>query len=1267
MSTTTIRPRQSYKDQMARMMGAPTAAPAAATVDLTQALASLASGTLGSLTGFRDYQRLECVATELLAFYAAERARHPEWTQWQKVWDAYWAQHQASWQTPAPAAPAPTVAQVLDTPAPAAPPAKVGSKSTPAGLRCQVDRGPFGLAVAAVARAADPRSHLPILGHVLLRAEGGALCLRTTDLDLHAEYTVAARVTGPGMLAVPVKALREALKRCNALDLELEVVGTALRLRCDKTEITLQGLPGQDFPALPKVPATLSPVDAGSLRAMLEAVLPAVSRDDTRPYLCGVYLATEGRALRMVATDGHRMHLTAAEPGLVLQKPVVLPRAFAEALARELKQGQAEVGVEGPHAFCALPRGLRLWGRLGEHPFPQWEQVVPKHGPAARRIGVAQRPLAEALERAIKVVGKDQAVTLRVGAGELCVLSKSGSGDLCRECVDGQYDGPALAFCLKASYLRDALAACEGGEVVLALCPESQPVTVKTQSGPITLPKYAHEPLLVSGQGSTEVVLMPCAMTPEGEEAAPVAVAAEPEPAPAAARGPVYAFTPGPGGEPTGPTVYGERVRQQPGLTVLRVVRRDEREEELEVRSGEGELVQHTGSAWELPDLNEKALAAWEDAQAEEQDEDGDEAEPDGVLARCQEFAAALSEARRKHGEQWAAARAAQDVVHLHTAAVSAAWPLRLCVLEVDGALEVRPSAPDAARRGVTEPMRLPKSLPLREALGRLVALIETCHLHLADQAPAPQPAPAKPAAPPLLTRCQEIALALSELRSKQQEVWTAQPCESVREYVELRASSPAGELVLLCELDKGRLHVRGHYGRDLAEHVPERTKRASDAMSAGLERTDSSIASDISGRCISGYLCNLATARERKAAHEQKVAAHTAAAERLAAILHCPIDAGRRQDLAWGRGIRLYARGEKAPLSSLTAEVDGADSVSLAIRTGGAQAVDLAEALIRAAQGEAAQPAADAGTALALQAELATVQGELATARDALDLAQKQAAAASAAQQDLVLRHEAQARELAQARQDLDAAKATLGREIAALRQERDRLQAELAARPVMAKPAPAPVERRVAELEDEIAGLRQEVDSLRGEVASLKTTPAPSEAPAAAPQAPAELPPGAKTTPTGIILAPVPMPQPEQAPPASYVCLCGHECRDAEHLAKHTACCLYIRSHGIAGPGRCTCGADFTEHGPEIAARKLGNHIKHYTAPRAGQPTPAAPRSEAPPRREAQRGTPPHAPVRGSETDCTCGAVCRDAAHLGRHMSYFNEREAERQARGA
>jgi DNA polymerase-3 subunit beta len=334
----------------------------------------------------------------------------------------------------------------------------------------QVARDPFFRALQLVQNIVEPRQTLPILANVLIETQADGLRVSATDLEVGARVTVPATVARPGGVTLAARKLLELVRELPAQPIALKLQENGwVQLLCGPSAFRLVGLPAEDYPPLETEKAEgWVAMDGARLRGMLARTSYAMSQDESRPFLNGVYLVVKKRELRVVATDGHRLSLARAELETDGEMAGIVPRKAIQEIGRVLGGAEAATLAVRENQFFLRTPGFVLTSKLVEGSFPNYEQVLPKGHP--RRLGVEREPLIAALRR-VSVVSDDRTrpIRLTAGAGTLRLSASSQELGEAEEVLPAEFTGDELAIGFNARYLLDALGPMEGARVAVDL------------------------------------------------------------------------------------------------------------------------------------------------------------------------------------------------------------------------------------------------------------------------------------------------------------------------------------------------------------------------------------------------------------------------------------------------------------------------------------------------------------------------------------------------------------------------------------------------------------------------------------------------------------------------------------------------------------------------------------------------------------------------------------------------------------------------------
>src|SRR5258708_5204561 len=256
-------------------------------------------------------------------------------------------------------------------------------------MKVTVERAQLLKSLGHVHRVVERRNTIPILGNVLLRAENAQLSLKATDLDLEVTETLAAEIATGGSTTVPAHMFYDIVRKLpDGAQIVLEGDGdrSVLAIRAGRSRFTLQTLPESDFPDLAAGEMTHNfTLAASDVKRLIDRTQFAISTEETRYYLNGIYLHAAGSAkaatLRAVATDGHRL----AQVDMPLPKGgdgmpgVIVPRKTVGEVQRLIEDNAAQVLIELSQGKIRFTLGnLVLTSKLIDGTFPDYGRVIPQ-------------------------------------------------------------------------------------------------------------------------------------------------------------------------------------------------------------------------------------------------------------------------------------------------------------------------------------------------------------------------------------------------------------------------------------------------------------------------------------------------------------------------------------------------------------------------------------------------------------------------------------------------------------------------------------------------------------------------------------------------------------------------------------------------------------------------------------------------------------------------------------------------------------------------
>ena len=355
-------------------------------------------------------------------------------------------------------------------------------------MKFSIDRASLLRCLNHVQSAVEKRNTIPILSNVMMKAEDGTLSLSTTDMDMEINESVAATVKESGATTAPAATLFDIVKKLSDdtdVEIALDESGNQMSVKAGRSNFKLSCLPIADFPALGQGDmATSFSLPANDLRAIIDRTRFAMSTEETRYYLNGIYLHAadkEGvKVLRAVATDGHRLARfemplpegAADMPGVIIpRKAIAEIRKLVEEAGDTIKIDLSESKIRFSFDHIVLT------SKLIDGTFPDYQRVIPQGND--KIVEVNPKAFSSAIDRVSTISdGKSRAVKITFEGKSMTLSANSpDAGSATEDLEINGNDNIEIGF--NARYLMDITSQIEGDGCRLTLADSASPTIIE--------------------------------------------------------------------------------------------------------------------------------------------------------------------------------------------------------------------------------------------------------------------------------------------------------------------------------------------------------------------------------------------------------------------------------------------------------------------------------------------------------------------------------------------------------------------------------------------------------------------------------------------------------------------------------------------------------------------------------------------------------------------------------------------------------------------
>jgi DNA polymerase III subunit beta len=352
-------------------------------------------------------------------------------------------------------------------------------------MKFTCEKNSFGREVSFAQEIIASKNALSIMSNVLLEASEGSLSLKATDIKVSFETILPVDTIEPGTITVFCDKLSGILSTIPEGDISIEQEDTKVIVKptFKKVRFQLKTISSEKFPELPDVgEEAFFTVPAGEFKKMISQTIFAVSDDETRYFMNGVFMEKTEEGLVLVATDGRRLSL--AKKTFDAHIPdfkgiIVPPKVFGLVLKHAPDEGLLSVAVTEKSIFFRFG-SYKISSVLIEGQFPNYLKVIPES--QKNRILLKRTDLLDALKRvSIFVEQKSRRTFFAVSDGMIVLSSEESDLGTAREELPCEYSGPEATIALNYRYIEDPLKVMGAETICVEFTEANRAITISPE------------------------------------------------------------------------------------------------------------------------------------------------------------------------------------------------------------------------------------------------------------------------------------------------------------------------------------------------------------------------------------------------------------------------------------------------------------------------------------------------------------------------------------------------------------------------------------------------------------------------------------------------------------------------------------------------------------------------------------------------------------------------------------------------------------------
>ena len=352
-------------------------------------------------------------------------------------------------------------------------------------MKVEVNTTSLADAVAWTTRVIDARPASPILAGIKLEAIDGTLQLSTFNFEISARDHIEAGVDEAGSSVVQGKILADITKSLPSEKTYLATENSTLIITSGKAKFTMQLMPESEYPDLPAVPRILGKVDGETFHQAVDQACVAVSREETRPVLTGVYMQFEGDKVVMTSTDRFRLSratFTWSPENPDVSTSTLLRGSLLRDVARTLNDSQNVVidfDEDNPSLIAFENAGRISTSQLIDGEFPAIDRLFADEYPIQAVIDKQQ--LISSIKRVSLVAERNAPIRMAFSGGSVTLSAGVADENQASDVIDVDFDGEDITVAFNPGYLLAGLSAIAEPFVRMKMTTAIKPVEFNGQ------------------------------------------------------------------------------------------------------------------------------------------------------------------------------------------------------------------------------------------------------------------------------------------------------------------------------------------------------------------------------------------------------------------------------------------------------------------------------------------------------------------------------------------------------------------------------------------------------------------------------------------------------------------------------------------------------------------------------------------------------------------------------------------------------------------
>jgi len=330
-----------------------------------------------------------------------------------------------------------------------------------------IDKNSILVPISKIVGITEKRSLMPILSNIMIDFKKTDTTIYSTDLELSAIGYIDFKASEERKIVIHGRKFLEILREMDNGEITLQIEENVLTIKQKQTEIVLSLQDPEEFPEVKKIGGNEELIiDGTSFLEMIVMVSFAISTDETRYVLTGMYISGKDGNIVVVGTDGFRMAFYQKPlEGIKSFKGITIPKRSLSEIERVIDEGEnVKLTIEEKHIQIST-KNIVVVSRVIEGSFPDYENVIPQTNDNV--VLLNKESFIKGLKKVSSIIGRSEPIKMTLTKGKLEIEAESDIGRA-KEILDIDYNGENIMLNFNVRFVMDVVSHIENNKVIMS-------------------------------------------------------------------------------------------------------------------------------------------------------------------------------------------------------------------------------------------------------------------------------------------------------------------------------------------------------------------------------------------------------------------------------------------------------------------------------------------------------------------------------------------------------------------------------------------------------------------------------------------------------------------------------------------------------------------------------------------------------------------------------------------------------------------------------